>query len=524
MVDYSKWDALELSDDSDVEVHPNVDKRSFIRAKQNQIHMERQQRKLQIEAYKHQRIVNEALAQRLSLLVSAVQSSIQDADANPFDTAFKAMMELALRNPEDDIPPPRPDGLSDPDSPPLPQYSNMVAAVLDEVSKALGQRRVEDRTLRLEAFVEELRVHIQNIQDAQADLIKKLEELEQQSSKKITSDSYHVGFDTSHIRKPDPAEKKLASSSLSSSDTKVELLNPNLHFPEGGLATGSGTAGSDSDKEEEEPARASPLAKRFAQIPRSDYRASYEFVVSHPEMLHEPKEEDGLLFEACTILLNDGDQARERAQQCIHQALLLQYCRLLGRDGVALFFKRMATPEHQGREVFEKELAEMFQRILDIAQRDAKKRQDSAETGKLVERVQLCSLADGEGSVRIVVPMAQSKDEEVQRARSIFESFSPEMRAALETGSLDEVNKVLGEMEASEAENLASLLTESGCMSIEDEIIDATTEDGKKFLEMRRSTSAKDSVKPKGSQQVRVVQVVTRLPDSVLQLRQAGSV
>ncbi|KAJ3526462.1 hypothetical protein NM208_g11179 [Fusarium decemcellulare] len=48
-VDYSKWDALELSDDSDIEVHPNVDKRSFIRAKQNQIHQERQQRKLQIE-------------------------------------------------------------------------------------------------------------------------------------------------------------------------------------------------------------------------------------------------------------------------------------------------------------------------------------------------------------------------------------------------------------------------------------------------------------------------------------------
>jgi Cdc37 N terminal kinase binding len=28
---------LELSDDSDIEVHPNVDKRSFVREKQNQI-------------------------------------------------------------------------------------------------------------------------------------------------------------------------------------------------------------------------------------------------------------------------------------------------------------------------------------------------------------------------------------------------------------------------------------------------------------------------------------------------------
>ena len=47
-VDYSKWDALELSDDSDFEPHPNVDKRSFIRAKQHQIHEQRAVRKHQV--------------------------------------------------------------------------------------------------------------------------------------------------------------------------------------------------------------------------------------------------------------------------------------------------------------------------------------------------------------------------------------------------------------------------------------------------------------------------------------------
>lgn len=46
---------------TDVEVHPNVDKRSFIRAKQNQIHMERQQRKIQTEALKYEQVVNDGL-------------------------------------------------------------------------------------------------------------------------------------------------------------------------------------------------------------------------------------------------------------------------------------------------------------------------------------------------------------------------------------------------------------------------------------------------------------------------------
>ncbi|KAJ4306014.1 hypothetical protein N0V88_000806 [Collariella sp. IMI 366227] len=44
--------ALELSDDSDIKMHPSVGKLFFIRAKQNQIRMERQQRKLQIETLK----------------------------------------------------------------------------------------------------------------------------------------------------------------------------------------------------------------------------------------------------------------------------------------------------------------------------------------------------------------------------------------------------------------------------------------------------------------------------------------
>jgi cell division cycle protein 37 len=30
-LNYSKWDQLELSDDSDIEGHPNVDKKSLIK-------------------------------------------------------------------------------------------------------------------------------------------------------------------------------------------------------------------------------------------------------------------------------------------------------------------------------------------------------------------------------------------------------------------------------------------------------------------------------------------------------------
>lgn len=409
--------------------------------------MERQQRKLQIEAYKHQRIVNDALIKRLSLLISTMQSqhttSVLD---DPSVFAFKAIMESALRSPEEDTPPKQPDGLTDVDSPPLPTYSKMMVTILDEANKALAGRQIEDG-LRFEALVEELHGHVGAIQEVQTNLAKKLDDLEQQSARKITSENYHVGFDSSYVSKADETEKK-------STDTKVELLNPNVHSGKGDFATsGTTTAGSHLGAEEKELPRASPAAREFAQINTSNYRASREYLSSHPGLLQE-SETNGLLHDAYSLVLDHDDEAR--ARQCVHQALLLQYCRLLGRDGagVALFFKRIATPGHQALELFEKDVAQTFQKIMAMAKRDATRKNVP------VERLQLYSPSGEEGSVRIQVPPAASEDEEVRKARVVFENIAPEMRAALEHGSLDEINEVLGGMEYTEAEQLSSLLDE----------------------------------------------------------------
>src|ERR1700749_1229193 len=90
-VDYSKWagypknmylelminyvqDALELSDDSDIEGNPNVDKKSFIRAKQSQIHADRARRRHQIETLEYEDIVNQGLLIRIDCLLTALKS------------------------------------------------------------------------------------------------------------------------------------------------------------------------------------------------------------------------------------------------------------------------------------------------------------------------------------------------------------------------------------------------------------------------------------------------------------------
>ncbi|CEG19340.1 hsp90 co-chaperone cdc37 [Ceraceosorus bombacis] len=65
-LNYAKWDALELSDDSDVEVHPNVDKKSFIKWKQRDIHEKRAQAKADMEGLQKELELNANLDGQLS--------------------------------------------------------------------------------------------------------------------------------------------------------------------------------------------------------------------------------------------------------------------------------------------------------------------------------------------------------------------------------------------------------------------------------------------------------------------------
>src|SRR5271163_3043715 len=110
-VDYSKWDSLELSDDSDIEVHPNVDKKSFIRAKQNQIHQQRQQRRHEIETLKYERIINDGLLERINALLDALKKHQEEADSrNPDELVFQALIESA-GDPAKDEPPKPPEGV-----------------------------------------------------------------------------------------------------------------------------------------------------------------------------------------------------------------------------------------------------------------------------------------------------------------------------------------------------------------------------------------------------------------------------
>ncbi|KAI0887537.1 uncharacterized protein GGS22DRAFT_110913 [Annulohypoxylon maeteangense] len=471
-VDYSKWDALELSDDSDIEVHPNVDKRSFIRAKQNQIHLERQQRKLQIETYKYERQINDGLIKRISGLLNALKAHAAEAETrNPGEVAFQAVME-SVGNPQDDMPPPRPEGVHAQEEQP-PSYTKMMATLLDQVNKELDEKKPENR---YNAMVEEIGVHLKKVQDLQQQLLTKLAELEKEEGRKITSEGIHTGFDSSFVAKSTP-------STSGAKKEEVELLNPNFSLTKPDESKPSTAADDDDDADME----ASPDARKFANIKASDYRESNSFIGLHPQILTE-KETDGLLVMAFDAQLQGKD---DFARQCVHQALLLQYCRALGKDGVALFFKRITTKGHQAQDVFYKDVQDTYYRIKNrAAEINAQRETEGAAGG--VEQIQLHAVEPGT-EIKIKIPPENSEDAGEKRGREIFKGFDPDMQRALEFGSLDKVNEVLGKMSVEDAEEVVGLLSEAGILSVEEQIIDATTEEGQKHLKAMEEEAALES-------------------------------
>ncbi|PYI25110.1 hypothetical protein BP00DRAFT_384870 [Aspergillus indologenus CBS 114.80] len=464
VLDYSKWDALELSDDSDIEVHPNVDKRSFIRAKQAQIHQQRVQRRHEIQTFKYERIINDGLLARIDKLLTLLRQN-EGSSKSPEEFVFQALMEFAS-NPSEDLPPPPPEGVHTQEKE-QPKYSQMMGALVDQVKKEIGE--VSDDKLFSE-YIKGVQGHKDKVQGLQKELHQRLAQLEKEESSKITSDQLHTGFDTSHIAKGGEIQGQGSSAKTQT----VELLNPGASA---GASSQEPAADDEDEDEDPEDMKASDLAKRFAKIDRGDYRALLQFISANPQIVAE-RETDGLLVEAFNSQMEGKD---EYARQCVHQALLLQYCRSLGRDGISLFFKRITTADHQAGTLFRNDVNETYNKIKTRAAQLAKDGSASNDPAG-VEQIQLHAV-DPNTKISIAIPAAESQDPIEVEARKVFESFSKEMQNALASESLDEVNKVLGELSVEEAEDVVEKLGQFGMLSLEEGIVDATTEEGRKKLE-----------------------------------------
>ena len=234
----------------------------------------------------------------------------------------------------------------------------------------------------------------------------------------------------------------------------MELLNPNV-ASSGAIPAASSQAASTAEGIDFDEPEASPAGKKFGEIKANDYSASLSYLTSNPHILTE-RETDGLLVLAFDAAL---EKKEDMSRQYVHQALLLQYCRALGRDGVAMFFKRINTRGHKAQEMFFKDVQDTYMKIRNRSSEIIAERAKEDVGGEEVEQIQLHAMEPGQ-EIQITVPAEGSDDAQVQEARKIFEAFQPEMQRALESGDLDKVNAVLGGMKVDEAEELVNLFGE----------------------------------------------------------------
>ncbi|KAK5797976.1 hypothetical protein VI817_004267 [Penicillium citrinum] len=477
VLDYSKWDQLELSDDSDIEVHPNVDKKSFIRAKQAQIHQQREQRRHDIKTLKYERIINDGLLARIDTLLSSLKKH-EDSSASPDEFIFGSIMEFAS-NPADDQAPPPPEGVHTHEKE-QPKYSQMMSALVDQVKKEFEDSKPENL---FRAYIQGVQGHQAKVQGLQKELLTKLAQLEKEEGSKITSESLHEGFNTSHIAK---ATEKAAATTSSGKRSEVELLNP------GSSNQASSDAADNDDDDDPANVEISELGKKFAALKPNDYNSYLQFISANPQIVAE-KETDGLLVEAFNRQIK-GDEAY--ARQCVHQGLLLQYCRSLGPDGIKLFFTRITTRDHRAATLFNNDVNDTYNRIKTRAA-ELSKNSSASNDPAGVEQIQLHAV-DPNTKITINLPAANSQDPTEIEARKIFDAFPADLQKALASESLDEVNKVLGNMSVEDAEVVVEQLGNGGMLSLEEGIIDGTTEEGQRKLKELEAEGKQEVGEPGG--------------------------
>ena len=183
------------------------------------------------------------------------------------------------------------------------------------------------------------------------------------------------------------------------------------------------------------------------------------------------------------------------------------------------------TPGHQAYKVFIDDVNSTYQRIQTRAAEIAAERaaNPSAHEGA-VEQIQLQAVEPG-AEIHINVPQPGSSETVEQQARAIFDTFPPGLQRALESGSLDRVNEVLGKMSVEEAEEVVGQMGEHGMLDMRQGVMDDTTEEGREQIRrMKEGIAAADErihVPPQKSEDAGEQEARTAFEELPLDLQQA---
>ncbi|CEP61390.1 Hsp90 co-chaperone CDC37 LALA0_S03e01794g [Lachancea lanzarotensis] len=454
-IDYSKWDKIQLSDDSDIEVHPNVDKRSFIRWKQQSIHEERAKRNQDIKNLEFQVQMNSRLNQRVDKMVG----QLKNEDLLNRDVVRKflnANFDKTERGEGDNV------------DPNMPPYNEMVEDLFEqlEINAKKANKDPKNGAVIREMIFE----HRKKIDAVTEQAHERLKQLYKERASLISSDDIHTGFDKGFINKKSEKDDEEASKYLpSAKSTEVALPPPRLEFV----------------NYEDDVMKLAPETIEFGNISVKDVKKSEQFLLNNLQIVSE-QQKDALMMSAFEYQMENKS---EKTYQTIHQSELLGYVREMYdmkkiphlqaeelTSVIKLFFQRVFynKASDQGKKSFLDSVQVKFEHIknrVNVMQEE--------ESQEGVETIQLKSL-DESTELQVNLPQFGSEDPEELKRIAAFEKLPPKMQSAIKTQSLDKINEVFAEMPLEEAEVVLEIFNEGEIIGV-----NALLEDESEFRELQ---------------------------------------
>ncbi|KAF8270812.1 Cdc37 N terminal kinase binding-domain-containing protein [Lactarius quietus] len=436
-LNYAKWEIIELSDDSDIECHPNVHKKSLIRFHQRTTREKRKERNHRIEQLSAEVACNEVLLARLR----AFQHKLAQSDSSCFSSEVYRLRtnpspEAPLTNVAEPVP-----------------YDEMILSLLQTIAEEAQEQAYSDKGTQLE---ERLEFHVNRLESITEERKKERDALLKEKSEHITMDDLHEGLESKYVPPKPPSSPAIVK--VKQKDTSKAALAP---------STSTSTLMAQSpDNEYADIPYMTPSLEEFAKLPLGGVEKLWPFIQNHPEVV-VPSAPDALLVAAYWAQM---DGKSKHAKQCVHRSQVLEYIEKLGKDGVRLFFHSMAVGGEAPHSVFRRDVEEAYGRVVKCVEIDKQKDADYEIIQFVAHNSDTAfsfNVPDGPPPEHYEGTDVEEAHEALQMRWDIFCGLPETLQEALKTNHLAAVNEVLGRMPVSAAKNAALALDKADIISVE---------------------------------------------------------
>ncbi|KAI5963131.1 CDC37 [Candida pseudojiufengensis] len=469
-IDYSKWDKIEISDDSDVEVHPNVDKKSFIKWKQRDIHEKRMQRNVEIKSILIQLTMYSNLNERVDYLLSILKpSELLDASLvkRTLDTKFDPKQNFNYEELIKDKGDTLRKGLKDltfskEEVDNLPPYNEMIEDLFVQIKEDHEDAKSDGNKL-----IEYLKEHRNKIDDVLSKQTIKLDDLLNQKAQLIVSDDLHTGFDRSFLNKDkeEDDEEEKSQTTPSSSQKETITTTETLNSPSSANVESQKPK---TDKDLLDELEILPETEKFGSIAAENLSESADYLIKHTKICTE-SQKDALLMTAFDAQLSNDSS---KAKNIIHQSLIIQYVTQLKGNkntkddtirAIKLLFGKFQDKDPKVEQLFKEEYTNLVNHITkrcEIIKQEEAARAEGNEGQEEEALLQLRALDDNT-KLSVAIPSEGTPEYKI-----FHEKLPIEFQNAIKTENIDEINKEFAKLKFEDAEKILDVFNECGVISV----------------------------------------------------------